>query len=106
MKVRERNLFGDEEDLLYVKGSGWDLATIEAAGFAPVRMKTLLQMAELDYLEPSRLDRRPKVKDAPSLDREIADLEKEMQVAAKELEFEKAAQLRDRIRELRQMKLF
>ena len=66
----------------------------------------LLQMAELDYLEPSRLDRRPKAKDAPSLDREIADLEKEMKVAAKELEFEKAAQLRDRIRELRQMKLF
>ena len=29
-----------------------------------------------------------------------------MKVAAKELEFEKAAQLRDRIRELRQMKLF
>jgi excinuclease ABC subunit B len=66
----------------------------------------LLQMAELDYLEPSRLDRRPRAKDAPSLDREIADLEKEMKVAAKELEFEKAAQLRDRIRELRQMKLF
>ena len=29
-----------------------------------------------------------------------------MKVAAKELEFEKAAQLRDRIRELRAMKLF
>ena len=66
----------------------------------------LLQMADLDYFEPSRLDRRPKAKDAPSLDREIADLEREMKVAAKELEFEKAAQLRDRIRELRAMKLF
>ena len=38
VKIRETNLFGDEEDILYVKGSGWDLETIEAAGFAPVRM--------------------------------------------------------------------
>ena len=66
----------------------------------------LLAMSNLDYLEPQRLDGRRKPKDAPSLDREIADLEKEMKTAAKELEFEKAAQLRDRIRELRAMKLF
>lgn len=50
VKVRKKNLFGEEEDILFVKGSGWDLATIETAGFAPVRMKTLLQMAELDQL--------------------------------------------------------
>jgi excinuclease ABC subunit B len=66
----------------------------------------LLAMSNLDYLEPQRLDGRRRPKDAPSLDREIADLEKEMKTAAKELEFEKAAQLRDRIRELRAMKLF
>ena len=66
----------------------------------------LLAMSNLDYLEPQRLDGRRRPKDAPSLDREISDLEKEMKTAAKELEFEKAAQLRDRIRELRAMKLF
>ncbi len=66
----------------------------------------LLAMSNLDYLEPQRLDGRRRPKDAPSLDREIADLEKEMKTAAKELEFERAAQLRDRIRELRAMKLF
>lgn len=38
------------EDILYVKGSGWDLETIEPAGFAPVKLKTLLEMAELDSL--------------------------------------------------------
>ena len=37
VKLREKNLFGEEEDILYVKGSGWDLETIEAPGFAPVR---------------------------------------------------------------------
>jgi len=38
------------EDILYVKGSGWDLATIEAEGFAPVKMDILLEMAELKEL--------------------------------------------------------
>src|SRR5215204_5058906 len=32
VKLREPNLFGEEEDVLYVKGSGWDLETIEAEG--------------------------------------------------------------------------
>src|ERR671939_892675 len=50
VKIRERTLFGDEEDILYVKGSGWDLATIEAAGFAPVRLDRLLRLAQLDSL--------------------------------------------------------
>ena len=44
------NLFGEKENILYVKGSGWDLATIEAAGFAPVKMDMLLKMAKLKTL--------------------------------------------------------
>lgn len=31
VKTRERNLFGEEEDILYVKGSGWDLEAIKEA---------------------------------------------------------------------------
>ncbi|MGI9543264.1 MAG: class II aldolase/adducin family protein, partial [Cyclobacteriaceae bacterium] len=50
VKVSEKNIFGQDEDILYVKGSGWDLGTIEEAGFAPVKMSTLLQMAQLDAL--------------------------------------------------------
>ncbi len=50
VKQRERNLLGEEEDILYVKGSGWDLQTIEAAGFSPVRMQRLLGLARLDAL--------------------------------------------------------
>ncbi len=38
------------EEILYVKGSGWDLVSIKAEGFAPVRMKTLLEMATLETL--------------------------------------------------------
>ena len=40
----------DDEEILYVKGSGWDLVSIEAEGFAPVKMSTLLKMASLEEL--------------------------------------------------------
>ncbi len=38
------------EEILFVKGSGWDLVSIKAEGFSPVKMKTLLEMAELETL--------------------------------------------------------
>ncbi len=40
----------DGEDILYVKGSGWDLVSIQREGFAPVKLSTLLQMAKLERL--------------------------------------------------------
>src|SRR6266849_2487831 len=55
VKIRERNIFGDEEDILYVKGSGWDLETIEAPGFAPVRLERILRLATLDQLSDSQM---------------------------------------------------
>ncbi|QYZ66899.1 MAG: short-chain dehydrogenase [Gammaproteobacteria bacterium (ex Lamellibrachia satsuma)] len=50
VKIRQPDLFGDEEEILYVKGSGWDLATIEAEGYTPVRMAHLLKLATLESL--------------------------------------------------------
>ncbi|OGT88277.1 MAG: short-chain dehydrogenase [Gammaproteobacteria bacterium RIFOXYA12_FULL_61_12] len=50
VKIRETNRVGEVEEILYVKGSGWDLATIEAAGFTPIRMAHLLKLARLDRL--------------------------------------------------------
>lgn len=50
VKLREKNIFGDEDDLLYVKGSGWDLETIDVAGFAPVRLQHCMRLAELEKL--------------------------------------------------------
>jgi rhamnose utilization protein RhaD (predicted bifunctional aldolase and dehydrogenase)/NAD(P)-dependent dehydrogenase (short-subunit alcohol dehydrogenase family) len=55
VKVRERNAVGDEEEILYVKGSGWDLETIEAAGFAPVRLAPLLKLARLETLSDPQM---------------------------------------------------
>ncbi|HLQ01023.1 MAG TPA: class II aldolase/adducin family protein, partial [Burkholderiales bacterium] len=50
VKIREPNLFGEEEAILYVKGSGWDLETIEPQGFSPVRLSHVLRLAELPAL--------------------------------------------------------
>jgi rhamnose utilization protein RhaD (predicted bifunctional aldolase and dehydrogenase)/NAD(P)-dependent dehydrogenase (short-subunit alcohol dehydrogenase family) len=47
VKVTEKDFFGDSVDLCYVKGSGWDLATIERAGFSPVRQEALIKMSKL-----------------------------------------------------------
>src|ERR1043165_8782034 len=41
VKASGTNLFGETEELLYIKGSGWDLKSIEAAGFAPVKLEAL-----------------------------------------------------------------
>jgi rhamnose utilization protein RhaD (predicted bifunctional aldolase and dehydrogenase)/NAD(P)-dependent dehydrogenase (short-subunit alcohol dehydrogenase family) len=50
VKLRRRNLFGEEEEVLYVKGSGWDLESIEEPGFTPVRLDAARRLAELPAL--------------------------------------------------------
>ncbi len=50
VKITENNILGEEEQILYVKGSGWDLETIAAAGFAPVRLEHLHRLAKLPAL--------------------------------------------------------
>ena len=55
VKLTEPNLFGEPVDLLYVKGSGWDLGSIQAPGFAPVRMDHLLKLADLPELSDSQM---------------------------------------------------
>ncbi len=55
VKVTEKNILGENEDILYVKGSGWDLISIEAPGFAPVRLKHLCNLAELKQLSDPQM---------------------------------------------------
>ena len=50
VKAVTTDYFGDELEVLYVKGSGWDLGDIEPAGFAPVKLDVLKRMAQLDSL--------------------------------------------------------
>ena len=60
----------DGEATLLVKGSGWDLVSIEAEGFSPVKMDALLEMAKLETLSDSDMVDRQKAaminKNAPN----------------------------------------
>lgn len=56
VKVTGKNIFGEDESLLFVKGSGWDLATIDERGFSPVRMEPLLRMAKLRSMTDSQME--------------------------------------------------
>jgi Helicase subunit of the DNA excision repair complex len=68
----------------------------------------LLKMSNLDYGDSPALRAAGKdaLRDDRSIEEEIASLSKKMKEAARELEFETAAQLRDRIRELRGLQVF
>jgi rhamnose utilization protein RhaD (predicted bifunctional aldolase and dehydrogenase)/NAD(P)-dependent dehydrogenase (short-subunit alcohol dehydrogenase family) len=50
VKTFVTNAFGDQEEILFIKGSGIDLKTIEKDQFAPVRLDVLKRMAELNQL--------------------------------------------------------
>ncbi len=58
VKIGEKDFYGDDVEILYVKGSGWDLGTIEKAGFAPVRMDALLRLAEFAELTDTDMVRQ------------------------------------------------
>ncbi len=55
VKITESNIVGNQEEILYVKGSGWDLEFIEKAGFSPVRMNHMLSLAKLDTLSDPQM---------------------------------------------------
>jgi rhamnose utilization protein RhaD (predicted bifunctional aldolase and dehydrogenase)/NAD(P)-dependent dehydrogenase (short-subunit alcohol dehydrogenase family) len=55
VKLKEKNLFGEDHEVLYVKGSGWDLETIEAEGFAPVALDYVRRLASLDRLSDPQM---------------------------------------------------
>ncbi len=67
----------------------------------------LVQMANLDYYSvgPTQLSEVAEGVDLPLSER-IAKVEKEMRAAAKRLEFEEAAALRDKLRELRELQIY
>ena len=55
VKLVEKNLFGEDEEILYVKGSGWDLETIEAAGFSPVKLDYVRRLGTLPSLSDPQM---------------------------------------------------
>ncbi|MCF6271941.1 MAG: bifunctional aldolase/short-chain dehydrogenase [Rhodobacteraceae bacterium] len=49
-KLERQDIFGNPEKVLHVKGSGWDLGIIEAAGLPGVRLDPLVKLRALNAL--------------------------------------------------------
>jgi excinuclease ABC subunit B len=81
---------------------------IEPASIIKAIDSDLVKMANLDYFEiPGGPTRRPLDLGADEdIDKTISRLTREMKEAAKNLDFEKAAEIRDRVRELKEIRIF
>ena len=55
VKLKEKDLFGEEQEILYVKGSGWDLESIEAPGFTPLPLAYLRRLTALQKLSDPQM---------------------------------------------------
>jgi excinuclease ABC subunit B len=81
---------------------------IEPATIIKAIDSDLVKMANLDYLDvplpgqKSRLD----IAGDEDIDKAISRLQKEMKDAAKNLDFERAAEIRDKVRELKEARIF
>ena len=58
VKTTVTDFFGDSQEVLYVKGSGWDLASITTQGFAAVKLDVLKRMATLKNLSDTDMVRQ------------------------------------------------
>ncbi len=55
VKATQTNLVGEKEELLMVKGSGWDLETIDRPGFPAVNLNHLIKLAQLESLSDPQM---------------------------------------------------
>ena len=58
LKLDELDATGNASPSLFVKGSGWDLETIETAGFSSLQLDALLDLARLEKLADSDMVQR------------------------------------------------
>jgi len=61
VKGVSKNIFGEDEATLFVKGSGSDLATIEARDFVAVRLDAMLKLSRLEELSDIDMTRELKL---------------------------------------------
>src|SRR2546428_2619844 len=82
---------------------------IEPATIIKAVDSDLVRMANLDYLDiagPGLTTRKLDLIANEDLDKAISRLSKEMKDAAKNLDFERAAEIRDKLRELKEIRIF
>jgi excinuclease ABC subunit B len=81
---------------------------IEPASIIKAIDSDLVRMANLDYLDVPMPGQKSKLEltEGEDLDKAISRLTKEMKDAAKNLDFERAAEIRDKLRELKEARIF
>ena len=55
VKGHYKNIFGEQIETLFIKGSGWDLISIQEEGFAPVDLNHLIKLSKLEKLSDSQM---------------------------------------------------
>lgn len=55
IKTRVPDVVAGDVDVMYMKGSGWDLSSIEPAGFAPMRLARLRELIRAPHLRDSEM---------------------------------------------------
>jgi rhamnose utilization protein RhaD (predicted bifunctional aldolase and dehydrogenase)/NAD(P)-dependent dehydrogenase (short-subunit alcohol dehydrogenase family) len=61
LKTVEKNLFGEDRAVIYVKGSGADLAAIDAEGFTALDLAPLLRLRQLTGITDEEMDNQLKI---------------------------------------------
>lgn len=61
VKTEVVNVFGEKEQILYVTGSGREISNIKTDGFSPVKMETLLKIAQLKELSNADMVKNQRV---------------------------------------------
>ena len=61
VKLRKRNVVGEERDVLFVKGSGIDLAEVEPSGFAGLELEPLRSLRYLEHLSDEEMENQLQV---------------------------------------------
>jgi rhamnose utilization protein RhaD (predicted bifunctional aldolase and dehydrogenase)/NAD(P)-dependent dehydrogenase (short-subunit alcohol dehydrogenase family) len=57
VKTTRRDITGRDIEVLFVKGSGWEMSTIDARGFAPLALRRLRELVELESLNDTEMMR-------------------------------------------------
>ena len=61
VKVRAHNIVGEEQEILYVKGSGADLATIATTDFVGLDLSPLRALRRLEFLSDEELENQLRI---------------------------------------------
>ena len=67
VKLNQKNIFEENQEILYVKGSGVDLATIEPEGFSGLDIAFLQKLRNLNSLSDDEMENQLEIRKVESL---------------------------------------